>query len=208
MFLFFSDCTGDASESAILKCMELAVGDVATYRRKNPKVCEIPFNSTNKYHVTVHEIHDNQPSPTYLLCMKGAPERILERCSTIFIGGKDKILDEEMKEAFNNAYLELGGLGERVIGFCDLPLPAEHFPTATVRRAAFQSSQRQGAGCPKTAVVHGGQLVGDFPRLTAASGTLRSCLLVPPPQKAHFVEVFQDKGLVAVTEWGQRFPCP
>ena len=48
--------------------------------------------------------------------MKGAPERILERCSTIFINGKDKILDEEMKDAFNNAYLELGGLGERVIG--------------------------------------------------------------------------------------------
>ena len=48
--------------------------------------------------------------------MKGAPERILDRCSTIFIGGKEKLLDEEMKEAFNNAYLELGGLGERVLG--------------------------------------------------------------------------------------------
>jgi sodium/potassium-transporting ATPase subunit alpha len=121
------DCTGDASESAILKCMELAVGDVASYRRKNPKVCEIPFNSTNKYHVTIHETND-QKDPSYLLCMKGAPERILERCSTIFINGKDKILDEEMKDAFNNAYLELGGLGERVIGFCDLPLSNEKFP--------------------------------------------------------------------------------
>lgn len=47
---------------------------------------------------------------------QGAPERILDRCSTIFIGGKEKVLDEEMKEAFNNAYLELGGLGERVLG--------------------------------------------------------------------------------------------
>lgn len=33
-----------------------------------------------------------------------------------------------MKEAFNNAYLELGGLGERVIGFCDFKLPADEFP--------------------------------------------------------------------------------
>ncbi|XP_054722785.1 sodium/potassium-transporting ATPase subunit alpha-like [Uloborus diversus] len=121
------DCTGDASESAILKCMELAVGDVAGYRRKNAKVCEIPFNSTNKYHVTIHETHE-QKNPSYLLCMKGAPERILERCSTIFISGKDKILDEEMKDAFNNAYLELGGLGERVIGFCDMQLPSDKFP--------------------------------------------------------------------------------
>lgn len=48
--------------------------------------------------------------------MKGAPERILDRCSTIFIHGKEKVLDKDMKEAFNDAYLELGGMGERVIG--------------------------------------------------------------------------------------------
>ena len=30
--------------------------------------------------------------------------------------GKEQPLDEEMKEAFQNAYLELGGLGERVLG--------------------------------------------------------------------------------------------
>jgi len=60
--------------------------------------------------------------------MKGAPERVLDRCSTIFIGGKEKVLDEEMREAFNNAYLELGGLGERVLGFCDMLLPSDRFP--------------------------------------------------------------------------------
>lgn len=108
--------------------MELAVGDVAGYRQKNPKVCEIPFNSTNKYHVTIHELDDPQ-NPGHLLCMKGAPERILDRCSTIFINGQEKLLDEELKEAFNCAYLELGGLGERVIGFCDLKLPIDKFPS-------------------------------------------------------------------------------
>uniref|UniRef100_A0A1W7RA69 Sodium/potassium-transporting ATPase subunit alpha n=1 Tax=Hadrurus spadix TaxID=141984 RepID=A0A1W7RA69_9SCOR len=118
------ECAGDASESAILKCMELAIGDVEGYRKKRPKVCEIPFNSTNKYHVTIHEM----PEKNYLICMKGAPERILDRCSTIFINGKDKILDEEMKQAFNDAYLELGGMGERVIGYCDYILPPESFP--------------------------------------------------------------------------------
>ncbi|KAG8181917.1 hypothetical protein JTE90_012471 [Oedothorax gibbosus] len=121
------ECAGDASESAILKCMELVVGNVTGYRNKNPKVCEIPFNSTNKYHVTVHETEENNER-CYLLCMKGAPERILDRCSTIYIQGEEKVMDDEMKEAFNNAYLELGGLGERVIGFCDYILPAEKFP--------------------------------------------------------------------------------
>lgn len=120
------ECSGDASEQAILKCMELAVGNVASYRQRNHKICEVPFNSTNKYHVTIHET-ETADDPSYILCMKGAPERILDRCGTIFINGKEKVLDEEMKEAFNNAYLELGGLGERVIGFCDYKLPSDQY---------------------------------------------------------------------------------
>lgn len=48
--------------------------------------------------------------------MKGAPERILDRCSSILLHGKEQPLDEELKDAFQNAYLELGGLGERVLG--------------------------------------------------------------------------------------------
>ena len=48
--------------------------------------------------------------------MKGAPERILDRCSSILIKGEEEPMTEEMKDAFNNAYMELGGLGERVLG--------------------------------------------------------------------------------------------
>lgn len=48
--------------------------------------------------------------------MKGAPERILDRCSSILVQGKEIPLDKEMQDAFQNAYLELGGLGERVLG--------------------------------------------------------------------------------------------
>ena len=60
--------------------------------------------------------------------MKGAPERILDRCTTILLHGKEEPLDENMKEAFNSAYLELGGLGERVLGFCHYYLPADQYP--------------------------------------------------------------------------------
>jgi len=45
------ECNGDASESALLKCVEMSIGNVVSYRQKNKKVCEIPFNSTNKYQV-------------------------------------------------------------------------------------------------------------------------------------------------------------
>merc|ERR1712214_212696 len=66
---------------------------------------------------------------THLLVMKGAPERILDRCSTILINGEERKLDDEWREAFNNAYMELGGLGERVLGFCDFYLDKEKFPS-------------------------------------------------------------------------------
>lgn len=48
--------------------------------------------------------------------MKGAPERILEFCSTYLLKGQEYPIDDEMKDAFQNAYLDLGGLGERVLG--------------------------------------------------------------------------------------------
>ncbi|XP_066920837.1 sodium/potassium-transporting ATPase subunit alpha-like [Clytia hemisphaerica] len=121
------ECNGDASETAILKFVELSVGDVMGTRSRNSKVIEIPFNSTNKYQVSIHK-QESETDKRYLLVMKGAPERILDRCSTILLQGEEKPLDDEMKEAFNEAYLELGGLGERVLGFCHYYLPEDQFP--------------------------------------------------------------------------------
>uniref|UniRef100_A0AAR2J7E2 Sodium/potassium-transporting ATPase subunit alpha n=1 Tax=Pygocentrus nattereri TaxID=42514 RepID=A0AAR2J7E2_PYGNA len=127
------DTAGDASESALLKCIELSCGCVYTLRQKNPKVCEIPFNSTNKYQLSIHVIEDSATG--HLLVMKGAPERILDKCSTIMINGEELTLDDEWKDAFQSAYMELGGLGERVLGFCHLSLSPSHFP----RGFAFDS---------------------------------------------------------------------
>ncbi|XP_069804873.1 sodium/potassium-transporting ATPase subunit alpha-3 isoform X2 [Dendropsophus ebraccatus] len=121
------DVAGDASESALLKCIELSCGSVKAMREKYKKVAEIPFNSTNKYQLSIHETEDPNDN-RYLLVMKGAPERILDVCSTILIQGKEQPLDEELKEAFQNAYLELGGLGERVLGFCHYYFPEELHP--------------------------------------------------------------------------------
>merc|ERR1711970_1106232 len=121
------EVNGDASEAAILKCTELSKGNVMEYRKRNKKVCEIPFNSANKYQVSIHETEDPNDA-RYLLVMKGAPERILERCSTIVVDGREMPLNDEWKQAFETAYMELGGLGERVLGFCDFMLDAGKFP--------------------------------------------------------------------------------
>jgi sodium/potassium-transporting ATPase subunit alpha len=77
--------------------------------------------------VSIHELAE-EPGRPYLLVMKGAPERIVDRCSTIFVNGEEQVLDDIWREAFNRAYMELGGLGERVLGFCDFQLPADQFP--------------------------------------------------------------------------------
>uniref|UniRef100_A0A8C3KB67 Na(+)/K(+)-exchanging ATPase n=1 Tax=Calidris pygmaea TaxID=425635 RepID=A0A8C3KB67_9CHAR len=105
------DVIGDASETALLKFAEVTVGPVTEARGRFPKVAELPFNSTNKFQLSVHEAGERQ-----LLVLKGAPERVLERCSTVLLKGQELALDAQWREAFEGAYAELGGRGERVLG--------------------------------------------------------------------------------------------
>ncbi|XP_076455702.1 sodium/potassium-transporting ATPase subunit alpha-3-like [Babylonia areolata] len=121
------ECNGDASESALMKCAEMTLGGVMKYRASHPKVVEIPFNSTNKYQVSVHDMQ-NPNDPRYLLVMKGAPERILDRCTTYCYKGETVNIDSNFTRAYDTAYNKLGGMGERVLGFCDFFLPVEEFP--------------------------------------------------------------------------------
>merc|ERR1712051_89448 len=48
---------------------------------------------------------------------------------TIQVNGENLALDDQWKARFESAYMELGGLGERVLGFCDFELPASKFPS-------------------------------------------------------------------------------
>ena len=106
---------GDASESAILRYMETRIGSVAKYRAQYPKLMEIPFNSRNKYQVSIHDMRDPN-DPRYLLVMKGAPERIINLCTSILIGDKTHDLNDRWRDEFSHVYSTLGGYGERVLG--------------------------------------------------------------------------------------------
>jgi len=119
------DVAGDASEAALLKCCELMMGNVLNIRARNPKVAEIPFNSTNKWQLSVHEVEGDS---RHLMVMKGAPERILERCSQIMIDGELQEMTPEWSDRFNAAYMELGGMGERVLGFAQVFLDESDCP--------------------------------------------------------------------------------
>ena len=118
-------CNGDASESALLKCIELSWGSVDKLRDHNRKIAEIPFNSANKYQVSIHE---QQTDKHHLLVMKGAPERILDRCTKVMERGKEVPMTPERRQACDDACIELAGKGERVLGFCHLFLDPEKYP--------------------------------------------------------------------------------
>jgi len=50
---------------------------------------------------------DGRQHESYLLVMKGAPERIIDRSSTILIDGVGQPMTDEWRAAFDQAYLEL-----------------------------------------------------------------------------------------------------
>jgi sodium/potassium-transporting ATPase subunit alpha len=116
---------GNSSEAALLKMVELCLGDTLAYRDRHTKVAEIPFNTTNKFHVTIHQTED---SSGHFVVMKGAPERLLKRCATILVDQVELPITEEWKKKFEHACRDMAERGERILGFCDLELSPEVYP--------------------------------------------------------------------------------
>ncbi len=71
---------------------------------------EIPFNSTNKFQVSVHEM-DDPNDKRYLVVMKGAPERILDRCSTIIVDGTERPMNQGLIDNILLQYFYLSIVG-------------------------------------------------------------------------------------------------
>ncbi|CAB3251681.1 unnamed protein product [Arctia plantaginis] len=115
---------GDASETAILNFI-FKVDDPMSNRTKYPKVAEIPFNSVNKYQVSVHL---DSAASQFIVVMKGAPECLFERCATIAMGGRDEPMTKDMKSLAEHASEGLADTGERVLAFADLTLDPKKYP--------------------------------------------------------------------------------
>lgn len=115
---------GDASESAILRYMEIN-RSAMHLRSENPKVAEIPFSSAYKYQVTIHQLHGKKEN--YLI-MKGAPEIVLEYCSKVVTDDGLQDMSMQTKRDLKANFIKLANMGERVIGYCDLHLSAKAFP--------------------------------------------------------------------------------
>lgn len=79
------------------------------------------------FQISIHE-NEHQEEYAYFLVMKGAPERIISRCTTVLLKGQDRPLTEEIQYSFEQASCFFATLGERVVALCDCKLPVSKFP--------------------------------------------------------------------------------
>lgn len=96
---------------------------IETYRQQHPKVHEIPFNSSFKWQMSIHQMTGAPASKSmshseHVLLLKGAPDVLLDKCSFYFDpSGHIVPIDESFKRKYQRVYEEFGGQGERVLGF-------------------------------------------------------------------------------------------
>ena len=60
--------------------------------------------------------------------MKGAPERILDRCGHVWHKGERVEFTDELKQKYNDLNLQLAKMGRRVLAFCEEELDDEKYP--------------------------------------------------------------------------------
>ena len=91
---------GDPTETALVKAFFKDVNSIQNFVDKANRVYEIPFDSTRKMMTVI--MNENGKETLY---MKGAPERVLEKCNAVLENGKIKILTPQKKKQLYN-YIE------------------------------------------------------------------------------------------------------
>ncbi|MEM3957623.1 MAG: cation-translocating P-type ATPase [Thermoproteota archaeon] len=103
---------GDPTEGALLVVAVKAGLQPEEVRKQYPRINEVPFSSERKLMTTVH----STPEGDKIFCMKGAPEKVLEKCTHIHELNEVKELTEERREEILRVNDEMAGNGLRVLG--------------------------------------------------------------------------------------------
>ncbi len=124
----------DASETGILKFFE-KIEKIETIRKRFPQHIDIktnkpviiPFNSTLKFTCFLRKFYDEDGLTIFQLAIKGAPERIIERCNRYLMNGQERAINEEFRNSFEEANKCFALKGERVIGLAFTRLDSNIF---------------------------------------------------------------------------------
>ena len=113
---------GNPSDVAILTYCDNVVS-AQRLRKECPILFEVPFNSTNKWQLVVTRARTPEEAgqTEFEVLMKGAPEVILDRCSTYasMKGASRKIdITDAFRREFTEAYENFASQGRRVIALC------------------------------------------------------------------------------------------
>jgi sodium/potassium-transporting ATPase subunit alpha len=136
---------GNATDGAVLRFAEDAkLG--RTLQDKFPRIFSIPFNSKNKWMLSMHDEEvqmEKEERPEYLAIVKGAPDVLLSKCTSWLSFHDHKLhpLDDEARRLLSDAQKKLSRNAERVIMFCQ----RRYKPVASVGSNAFPDEVAQHA---------------------------------------------------------------
>lgn len=109
---------GNATDAAVLRLAD-SVGITAPKNLEPyPRVHQIPFNSKNKWMLTMHQ--DPNAAQGYLIYVKGAPDVLLDQCTTYWSAVHEgpRPLDEAARHKLSAFQAKLSRRAERVIVIC------------------------------------------------------------------------------------------
>lgn len=178
---------GNATDAAVLK-FAASTQRSEQEAAKLPRVFQIPFNSKNKYMLTVHSNADEKESKQYHVFVKGAPDVLLPACTAYWSRKSNTVLplDAAAKVAFKEYQDRLSRNAERVIVLCEKTVT----PVNAINTNAF--SDEIAAGAMSNLTVIGILGIIDPPRPETAD-TVRECRRAG----ARFFMVTGDYGLTA-----------
>jgi len=118
---------GNPTEISILRAAYMAGIDVEAIKEKNSIVAEVPFSSAYKFMSTVHEPIPEIDGPgledSWIVYVKGAPDRMLALCDTQMKGGVIGEVEEVRTSRWTEQIATLSSHGLRVLALCKAVVP-------------------------------------------------------------------------------------
>ncbi len=107
---------GDPTEAALYVLAQKGGVDVREFRRNNPRVASVPFDSDYKFMATFHRMPGADGRPVIRAYVKGAPDVVLNRSTSARMpGGRAEPLTEEMRAKVLAANERIASQGRRVL---------------------------------------------------------------------------------------------